>query len=89
MERHRRIFISEFDNRGFERISVQLDRLHDLASEGHLTEATPLAPADVVEWLKEIIFTAQETVREIDAHTARLQKFTEDQANRVEQELKE
>lgn len=81
IRRGRIITIWEFGDRGFEQLFAKLDRLHDLASEGHLTEATPLSPSNVVGWLEDIIFTAEETIREIDAHAVRLHAFSESEIN--------
>ena len=72
----RRIYVYEFGEAGFAHLLRKLDRLHDLASEGHLSEATPLRPGEVIGWLEDIIFTAEETVREVEAHAARLHAFT-------------
>ena len=43
----------------------RVDRLHTAASEGHLHDITTLPRQEVVEWLQEVIFTAEETIREI------------------------
>jgi uncharacterized protein YcaQ len=42
-----------------------LDELHTVASEGDLTTYTELSRADLLDLLQEVIFTAQETIREI------------------------
>ncbi len=63
------ICLYDYTDAGFERLFKQLDLLHDLASEGRLVEATPLRASDVIGWLEDIIFTAEETIREIDART--------------------
>jgi hypothetical protein len=44
-----------------------LDDLHNAASEGSTAEATTLSPQDLREWLKDVIYTAQETLDELDA----------------------
>jgi hypothetical protein len=51
----------------FEALWRALDRLHDAASEGRLDEITTLPTAEVVAWLREIAYTAQETIHEIDS----------------------
>ena len=63
---------------GFEHLFNRLDLLHDLASEGRLVEATPLNASEVVGWLEDIIFTAEETIREIDARTPAFHAFVEE-----------
>ncbi|MBI4789416.1 MAG: hypothetical protein HY782_20495 [Chloroflexi bacterium] len=81
-----RTIICTFDygEEGFEHLLARLDLLHDLASEGRLVEATPLRASDVVGWLEDIIFTAEETIREIDAHTPAFHAFV-DQTQSISQ----
>jgi len=43
-----------------------LDELHTAASEGHLQMVTPLTDAELVGWLQELIYTAEETIAEIN-----------------------
>lgn len=47
-----------------------LDELHSAASDGHLPTVTPLTQAELVGWLQELIYTAQETLVEIDSESA-------------------
>lgn len=47
---------------------VALDELHSAASEGHLGEITTLNDAEVVGWLYELMYTARETMEEIERH---------------------
>ncbi len=68
----------DFSDAGFEHIFAKLDLLHDLASEGRLIEATPLRGTEVIGWLEDIIFTAEETIREIDARTPAFHAFVEE-----------
>jgi len=77
----RRIYVNEYSEAGFAYLFGKLDRLHYLASEGHLSEATPLHTSEVIGWLEDIIFTVEETIREIEAHAARLHGFTQNQAH--------
>jgi hypothetical protein len=50
-----------------------LDELHDAASEGQLGAMTTIQPNELVGLLRDLIYTAQETISEIErqAHTAR------------------
>ena len=57
-----------YSDYGFESLCLILDALHDWASVGRLTEVTALTEDQVVGWLEEIVFTASETIREINAH---------------------
>jgi hypothetical protein len=42
-----------------------LDELHTAASDGHLTEVTTLSNAEIIGWLNDLAYTAQETIAEI------------------------
>lgn len=55
-----------YDDVWFERLFQVLDRLHDDACAGHLNSG--LAPEDVIGWLQDIIYTAQETIVEVRAN---------------------
>jgi hypothetical protein len=57
-----------FSERGFESLFLVLDALHDWTSAGRLAEVTDLPSERVVGWLEELIFTARETIREIEAN---------------------
>ncbi len=70
-----RIMVNRPDNYSraeLERIYAYLDHLHDIASEGHVRELTNMSPADLVEYLHELGFTVDETIREIEMHEANL-----------------
>jgi gluconate kinase len=43
-----------------------VDQLHNAASEDQLHEVTSLNDRELVAWLKEVIYTAQETVEEVE-----------------------
>jgi hypothetical protein len=61
-ERIRRDYSAE----GMEELFLRLDLLHDYAASGRLHEATTLSAAELRGWLEELIFTARETLREMD-----------------------
>jgi gluconate kinase len=42
-----------------------LDELHTAASEGRLQHVTPLTDTELIGWLQELIYTAEETILEI------------------------
>lgn len=48
-----------------------LDRLHTAASEGQLQAATSLSRRELAAWLNEVVYTAQETLRELGGTPAR------------------
>jgi hypothetical protein len=64
-ERIRRDYTAE----GMEELFLRLDLLHDYASAGRLNDATALSRAELRGWLEDIIYTARETLREMDGGT--------------------
>ncbi len=61
-ERIRRDYSAE----GMEELFLRLDLLHDYASAGRLGDATNLSRAELRGWLEELIYTARETLREME-----------------------
>lgn len=61
-----RILQALFTDVRFESIFNALDRLHDAASSGKLAEITNLTTDEVIGWLQDIAFTANETIRELE-----------------------
>ena len=61
-ERIRRDYSAE----GMEELFLRLDLLHDYASSRRLDEVTSLSRAELQGWLEEVIFTARETLREME-----------------------
>jgi hypothetical protein len=51
-------------------LSQYLDELHSAASDGQLQTVTPLSDAELVGWLQEMIYTAAETIEEIQQRPA-------------------
>ena len=49
----------------FEALLQVMDRLHDAAALGELNAMTAMEPREVLGWLDDIIFTAEEVVREL------------------------
>jgi hypothetical protein len=43
-----------------------LDELHSAVTEGQLPKVTSLNKRELLAWLRDIIYTAQETIEEID-----------------------
>ena len=48
------------------------DDLHEAASEDQLQELTALDKRELLGWLRELVFTAQETISEIENRNARV-----------------
>ena len=44
-----------------------LDTLHSAASDGELTSLTPQRKRELTALLREVVYTAQETIQEIEA----------------------
>jgi hypothetical protein len=61
-----RILQALFTDVRFESIFSAIDRLHDAASSGKLAEVTNLPADEVIGWLRDIVYTANETIREIE-----------------------
>jgi hypothetical protein len=45
-----------------------LDRLHTAAHQGQLSEETTISQHELMGWLEDIIYTAQETLAEMEAN---------------------
>ena len=61
-----RILQALFTDIRFESIFNAVDRLHDAAANGKLHEVTNLSTDEVIGWLRDIAYTANETIREIE-----------------------
>lgn len=61
-----RVFQTLFTEDRFASIFRAVDRLHDVASEGKLEQVTNLSPDEVIGWLKDIAYTVNETIRELE-----------------------
>ena len=57
------------DASAFEGLFQVMDQLHDAASAGILPDVTDLDPAEVIGWLRDLVYTANETIREIESPT--------------------
>ena len=44
-----------------------LDELHSAASDGNVRAVTPMSNAELISWLYEVIYTARETMNEIES----------------------
>ncbi len=75
----------DFSEDAFAALFARFDRLHDLASAGQLAGTTPLRPSEVIGWLEDIIFTAEETIREIDSHSDRVHPFARVQSHQADE----
>ena len=58
----------DYSTEGMEEALLRLDLLHDFAASGRLHEATELSRAELQGWLRELIYVARETLREIELH---------------------
>jgi hypothetical protein len=61
-----RILQALFTDIRFESIFNAVDRLHDAASNGKIAEVTNLSTDEVIGWLRDIAYTANETIRELE-----------------------
>lgn len=62
----------DYTAEGMEAIFMRLDTLHDYAAAGQLDAITLLSRAEIEAWLKEFVYTARETLRELDRRTRTL-----------------
>ncbi len=46
-----------------------LDDLHSAASAGSVNKLTSLSNTELKSWLREFVYTAQETIAEIESHS--------------------
>jgi hypothetical protein len=61
-----RILQALFTDVRFESIFKALDHLHDAAASNTLSEVTNLPKDEVIGWLRDIIYTANETINELE-----------------------
>jgi hypothetical protein len=61
-----RVFQTLFNDDRFAAIFKTVDRLHDVVSEGKLSQVSDLSPQEVVGWLKDIVYTVNETIHELE-----------------------
>ena len=53
-----------------ETVLETLDRLHTAATENRVADETTLTTEDLIGWLEDIIYTAHETINEINHNAA-------------------
>jgi hypothetical protein len=46
-----------------------LDELHSAASDGNIHAVTSLSNAEMIAWLRDVMYTAQEAIEEIEDHS--------------------
>ncbi|MBZ0308107.1 MAG: hypothetical protein K8I82_18720 [Anaerolineae bacterium] len=70
IEMHTRKFLTEqYTEAHFEALLQLMDKLHDAATVNNVAAVSPLTPREIIGWLDDIIFTAEETIRELQANT--------------------
>lgn len=52
----------------FETLFQSIDHLHDAASTGNLPDVSPVPQEVMVGWLEDIIYTARETILELQTN---------------------
>ncbi len=60
-----------FTDAGLAMVFEAIDDLHDAVSEDQMDELTALDNRELVGWLRELVYTAQETIVEIEKRNAR------------------
>jgi hypothetical protein len=61
-----RVFQTLYTDARFASLFNTVDRLHDVVSEGKLEQVTNLSTDEVIGWLKDIAYTVNETIRELE-----------------------
>lgn len=67
MNELRKMLVEKLTEAHFEAQLQLLDRVHDAATLGTLNDVTELDKRTLIGWLDDLIFTAEETIREIEA----------------------
>lgn len=62
-----KMLAEQYTEANFEALLQIMDRLHDAAAVGDLKNVSPLDAREVIGWLDDIIYTAEETIRELQA----------------------
>lgn len=63
------IIQSKISDVQLESVLNTLDRLHDAATEQALASESSVEPKQIIGWLEDIIFTAQETLKELQSQS--------------------
>ncbi len=61
------LLTTPYDAAWFETVFNALDSLHDAVCANELEDNSPMAPAEMVGWLDDVIYTAQEIISELKA----------------------
>lgn len=64
-----RVFQMLFTDARFASLFNTVDRLHDVVSEGKLDQVTNLTKEEVIGWLRDIAYTVEETINELENPT--------------------
>lgn len=66
----RQLMTEKFGEEHFEVMLQLIDTLHDAAITGELGQVSNLDKRTIIGWLDDIIFTAEETIRELQESPA-------------------
>lgn len=64
----RKLLVEQYTEAHFEALLQIMDQLHDAATVNNLSAISPLTARELIGWLDDIIFTAEETIRELEAN---------------------
>jgi gluconate kinase len=64
----RKLLVEKYTEAHFEVLLQIMDQLHDAATVNNLAAITPLTTREMIGWLDDIIYTAEETIRELEAN---------------------
>lgn len=64
----RKLLVEKYTDAHFEALLQIMDQLHDAATVNNLSAISPLTAREVIGWLDDIIYTAEETIRELETN---------------------
>ncbi|HLA45116.1 MAG TPA: hypothetical protein VJZ27_16845 [Aggregatilineales bacterium] len=62
-----KLLTEQYTEANFEALLQIMDRLHDAAAIGDLKSVSPLDAREMIGWLDDLVFTAEETIRELQS----------------------
>jgi hypothetical protein len=81
MQNLRKLMVERYTEAHFEALLQMFDRLHDAAVLDTLPEVSTLDAQTMIGWLDDFIFTAQETIRELELNVQMAQAVQHERSN--------
>ncbi len=64
----RKLLVEKYTEAHFETLLQMMDQLHDAATVNNLSAISMLTAREMIGWLDDIIYTAEETIRELETN---------------------